>query len=256
MNVIYLDIDGVMNSIIPPIEKYVIESDMHSNKLIMLKRVMDECNINGIVITSERRYDSVDIKNKIEVFKKYGMKVLGLTRKCNYDDLFDNRGKEIKSHYIRHKTSIDQFVILDDNDDGIKRIFPNNFIRISPSRGLEEKDIKKIKLKFELQKEKKKMKNENSNLLLEVMRTLKKGKRLTDSDLANVKLSLNKIDSTKKLYKVWRDENIGDFSSVINDINGRDFTLLYVDRNLKYVFVFCDQNLLSMPVMNWSYIEL
>lgn len=56
-----------------------------------------------------------------------------------------SRGEQI-AHWLRHnqeKYGIGPFVILDDNDDNISEMYPNQFIRINPRDLLTEKDVEK-----------------------------------------------------------------------------------------------------------------
>lgn len=65
MKLIFLDIDGVLNSATGK-EPYV--SDMEVEKLKLLKKLIDDSGSSGVVITSDRRYSKVDMEDKTEAF--------------------------------------------------------------------------------------------------------------------------------------------------------------------------------------------
>ena len=143
MKLIFLDIDGVMNSAYGK-EPYV--SDMEVEKLKLLKRLIDECDAAGIVITSDRRYSLVDMKHKTEAFNEFGIKIVGETRRPNFDDFEDNRGKQITDYLANSKEDIDRIVILDDMDDGISNLFFEDFIHVNRFYGLNEDVAEKVKI--------------------------------------------------------------------------------------------------------------
>ena len=135
MKLIFLDIDGVLNS---SSSKGPYISDMEIDKLILLKKLIDESSSLGVVITSDRRFSDVDMKNKLEAFRKYGINVVGQLRLPNEDDYDDNRGKQILDYLSSSKEDIDKIVILDDNDEGISNYFEDEFILINRFYGLDE----------------------------------------------------------------------------------------------------------------------
>ena len=132
---IFLDIDGVLNS---SIGRGPYISDMEIEKLTLLKKLIDDSNALGVVITSDRRYSNIDMKGKREAFDKYGISIIGEIRRPNIDDLDDNRGKQILDYLSSSKDDIDKIVILDDNDDGISNIFEDEFILVNHFFGLNE----------------------------------------------------------------------------------------------------------------------
>ena len=135
MKLIFLDIDGVLNSSSGQ-EPYL--SDMEVAKLELLKRLIDETGTAGIVITSDRRYSEFDMKDKKEAFERFGIRIVGLTRRPSEEDLDDNRGKQIMDYLSSSEEDIDQIVILDDNDEGISSYFEEEFILVNRYFGLNE----------------------------------------------------------------------------------------------------------------------
>ena len=133
MKLIFLDIDGVLNSATGK-EPYV--SDMEVEKLKLLKKLIDDSGSSGVVITSDRRYSKVDMEDKTEAFDQFEIFIVGETRRPNQDDLEDNRGKQIMDYLSSSKEDIDRIVILDDNDDGISNLFEEEFILVNRFFGL------------------------------------------------------------------------------------------------------------------------
>ena len=84
MRLIFLDIDGVLNSATGK-EPYI--SDMEVEKLKLLKKLISESGSSGVVITSDRRYSKIDMEHKTEAFDQFEIFIVGETRKPNPDDL-------------------------------------------------------------------------------------------------------------------------------------------------------------------------
>ena len=135
MKLIFLDIDGVLNSALGR-EPY--ESDMETEKLLLLKKLIDESHADGVVITSDRRYSKVDMAHKMDVFDKYEIFIVGETRRPNVKDIDDNRGKQIMDYLASSEDEIEAMVILDDIDDGISDLFFENFVLVNRFYGLNE----------------------------------------------------------------------------------------------------------------------
>ena len=135
MKLIFLDIDGVLNSASGH-GPYL--SDMECEKLLLLKKLIVDSSSEGVVITSDRRYSKIDMKGKIEAFDQYEIYVVGELRKPNDEDLDDNRGKQIMDYLSSSKDDIERIVILDDNDDGISSLFYEDFILVNRYYGLND----------------------------------------------------------------------------------------------------------------------
>ena len=130
---IFLDIDGVLNA---PGDK-IIHEMFEENKLKLLIDfiVLNDCKI---VLTSSRRTIESDVKIIKKVFESYTELMLVSDRK-----MFKYRGQEIE--YFIKQNSINNYVIFDDNDNGISDIFElkSHFVLVNYLTGLTEKDIEK-----------------------------------------------------------------------------------------------------------------
>lgn len=120
INIIFLDVDGVLNSINNLIKVYEKTHRQHSGYnypfdeecLNNLRFLVEETN-SKIVITSTWRRHEKNIKVLLEKLDEYGLKdkVIGYTPILN-----EKRGKEIKKFLdtLDYKTN---FIILDDDTD-------------------------------------------------------------------------------------------------------------------------------------------
>ena len=140
MKLIFIDIDGVLNS---ALGKGPYVSDMEIEKLILLNKLIKESNSDGIVITSDRRTSEVDMKNKLETFNQYEIKVVGVLRNPSETDDEDNRGKQIMDYLASSREEIEKIVILDDMDDEISDYFDEEFVSVNRLFGLNEDIYKK-----------------------------------------------------------------------------------------------------------------
>ena len=145
MKLIFLDIDGVMNSAMG-CEPYL--ADMEVTKLKLLKRIIDEMQCDGIVLTSDRRYSSVYMRLFNDAINKFDIKLVGETRRPKEidEDMDDNRGKQIMDYLVDSKNDIERMAILDDNDEGISNLFDEVFIKVNRFYGLNEEIYAKIKM--------------------------------------------------------------------------------------------------------------
>lgn len=143
LKVIFLDIDGVMNSALGT-EPYL--ADMECSKLSLLKKVMTECYIYGIILISDRRYSKPYMNQFLDALDEYEIFMIDEIRKPKsiFEDPEDNRGKQIRD-YLSIATDIKKFAILDDNDEGISELYPKEFIQVDRFHGLDEKVCQKIK---------------------------------------------------------------------------------------------------------------
>lgn len=143
MKIIFLDIDGVMNS---TLSKGPYISDMEIEKIELLSNLIKSLSISTIVITSDRRYSKYDMKEKIEAFRSYSIDIpITITRRESLDDPYDNRGKQILDYISSIEEDIESIVILDDNDDGISSLFPDQYIHIDSRHGLDKNVFNRVR---------------------------------------------------------------------------------------------------------------
>lgn len=122
-------------------------ADMETSKLKLLKGVIEETGSCGIVLTSDRRYSNVYMKQFEDALDQYEIYMVGETRRPKdlEEDVNDNRGKQIMDYLSNSKDLIEKIVILDDNDDGISNYFKDEFIKINSFYGLSKETCVKIK---------------------------------------------------------------------------------------------------------------
>lgn len=149
MNVIFLDVDGVLNSIRKLKEVYLKTHKSHSLSnypfdeecLNNLKKIVDEFDLY-IVITSTWRKNENHLKKLLFELSKYGLdsRVIGCTK------VLDNRENEIIDYLNNHK-DVDKYIILDDDYIGEK--LESSLIKTDNNIGFSSEDslkcIKKLK---------------------------------------------------------------------------------------------------------------
>ena len=147
MKVIFLDIDGVLNSDeyfdrIKDLNLHGIQSQIDIEKIKLLKKAIDETGAN-VVLTSSWRYT----KNA------QSLKELLLEYNIHTDStpfLQNERGLEIKK-WLENNPNLENYIILDDEifdsyDEGLMK----NLVKISSEngisfgKGLQPKDIQEI----------------------------------------------------------------------------------------------------------------
>ena len=147
MKVIFLDVDGVLNSDeyfdrIENLNVQGIENEIDVNKIKLLKRAIDETK-SKVVLTSSWRYTrkAKSLKDLLSNYEIY----VDSTPFIN-----NNRGLEIKK-WLSDNTSIEDYVILDDEIfDSYDEELINKLIKISNGNGhnfgegLLPKDVDKI----------------------------------------------------------------------------------------------------------------
>ena len=157
MKFIFLDIDGVMNTMDGDVP-------LHSH-ILLLKEIVDKTDAK-IVLSSSWRLGLRHIQFLIDCFEPYGLTFYGYTpeevleselayssfkdvephfkRKVSYDYsqpggqgcVIEDRGAEIAYWLIKHKSKVDSFVVLDDDVRDIHQWFPNNYIKTNYCVGL------------------------------------------------------------------------------------------------------------------------
>lgn len=137
MKLIFIDIDGVLNSANGR-EPYI--ADMEEEKLNLLSSLIHDSGALGIVLISDRRFSEPYMKQFLEALDKYEIFMVGEIRRPKEfeEDPNDNRGKQIQDYLETSKDDIESIVILDDIDDGISELFPDEFILVDRMNGLNE----------------------------------------------------------------------------------------------------------------------
>lgn len=147
MKLIFLDIDGVMNSVTGT-GPYLV--DMEVSKLELLKKLIVESKSDGIVLISDRRYSSVYMREFIDALDQFEIYLVGELRRPKEldEDINDNRGKQIMDYLSDSGSDIESIVILDDNDEGISGYFEEEFISVNRYYGLTPEICDKVKAIF------------------------------------------------------------------------------------------------------------
>lgn len=142
MNIIFLDIDGVLNSIEYLTEKYnELKRALKQEEMLdpicikYLKEIVDKTN-SKIVITSSWKIFDLDILNN--VFSKYNLKIYDVTK--NYGD---KRGKEIRE-WLSLNNDVSNYIIIDDDIFKDYIGFEDKIVQTSmyKGRGLNLKHVK------------------------------------------------------------------------------------------------------------------
>ena len=144
MKVVFLDIDGVLNS-----EKYVRSCDEYGviidpSRMVLLKRIIDATDAKIVLSTSWREHWDTDktkcnnIGNEInDIFAQYNLHVFDKTKKLNL-----SREYEIKDWLEQH-TEVETFVVLDDRFLSAE-FLDGHFVKTSNYfDGLDETDVRK-----------------------------------------------------------------------------------------------------------------
>lgn len=147
MKLIFLDIDGVMNSATGT-GPYL--ADMEVSKLELLKKLIVESKSDGIVLISDRRYSSTYMREFIDALDQFEIYMVGeLRRPKEFDeDIDDNRGKQIMDYLSNSGNDIERIAILDDNDEGISDYFEEEYISVNRFYGLTPEICDKVKAIF------------------------------------------------------------------------------------------------------------
>lgn len=154
--VLFLDIDGVLNtslrhSIDESLKKSATEKTLYNDYgiysvRVALNLVLGNWHPEAIDVIQRLTKEDPDLKivvsshwrmcflyeELIFIFDIFGLgnKIIGTTPYCSND-----RGKEIKS-YLEYHPFIENFVIIDDQDNGISKYYKEHFIKISPHLSL------------------------------------------------------------------------------------------------------------------------
>ena len=145
MKIIFLDIDGVLNSVRYDCTKTESDGNIDKTRLPLLKELVDKTDAKIVLSSSWRIYwesdkakcDSIG-KDIDETFSKFGLTIYDKTPYLTTND----RAREIRMWLLSQKENIENFVILDDAFGGWGEL-SYNLVQTSAliGKGLEENHI-------------------------------------------------------------------------------------------------------------------
>lgn len=153
MKLIFLDIDGVLNSNFT--DKYTKSGSLFvdDDKILLLKRLIDQTGAKVVLsstwrvgwshlelcVQSQLMHDFIELREKLW---EHGVELHDRT--TILDAFMRRRGEEIQAYLDNHE-DIEGYVILDDLNGKYLRPCSSHLVQTSEWRGLEEKHIKKAK---------------------------------------------------------------------------------------------------------------
>ena len=151
MKIIFLDIDGVLNSEMYKSSHMKDENDNYnyidSSRVKLLADIVKATDAKIVLSSSLRTdWDKADdrcSKNGIYIKKSFAEYGLTITDKTPYISFFTERRKEILIWLSNHLNDVESFVILDDMDYGWKQLNNRVVITNPQGYGLEEVHVKK-----------------------------------------------------------------------------------------------------------------
>jgi len=140
MKIIFLDIDGVLNSASYDRKRdWKIQTDIDETRLPLLKSIVEQTGAEIVLSSTWRTHwerdeklcdaDGVYINN---VFAKYNLKIFG---KTPYLGICAERRDEISIWLDLHAEKVESFVIIDDYRFGWGKL-SENLVLTNPRRGL------------------------------------------------------------------------------------------------------------------------
>ena len=153
MKIIFLDIDGVLNSEIYESNRGEDRANnrIDLSRVKLLKDIVTATDAK-IVLSSTWRLDwekstelcGEDGKYINKCLEKYDLSIMDKTPFCSF---FDDRRKEIWTWLLRHRNDVESFVILDDINSGWNELNSRVVITDPYGYGLDEEHVQKaIKL--------------------------------------------------------------------------------------------------------------
>ena len=131
MKVIFLDIDGVLNTKI----KGVIDED----KLINLRKIIDATGTVVFINSLWSAFNPIGLSELIQRLKEWDIVCI---------DYIKNHSLKMKDEHVEEYLSshpkITSYVIVDDNEYEFEEKFPNHFVKTNTRYGLTEKASRKI----------------------------------------------------------------------------------------------------------------
>lgn len=159
MKIIFLDIDGVINSNFT--DEYTKSGSLFvdDDKILLLKQLIDETGAKVVLsstwrvgwshlqlgVESQLMHDFVELRDKLW---EHGIELYDRT--IILDAFMRRRGEEIQA-YLDNHDDIDGYVILDDLNGKYLRPCSAHLVQTSEWNGLEEKHIKAAKRILEME---------------------------------------------------------------------------------------------------------
>lgn len=146
INIIFLDIDGVLNSrthmnnLIQQ-RKSVSSGNMELNResILILKEIINKTNAKIVLSSSWRKIlrNVVNVRNQL---KSHGISLLGLTG-TSQSGKRDDEIREWINNWINEKNNIRSFIIIDDDEQDIE-LYKDRLIHTTWMYGLQKEHIK------------------------------------------------------------------------------------------------------------------
>lgn len=145
MKIIFLDIDGVLNSVRYDQQRTINQGNIDETRLPLLKKLVDETQALIVLSSSWRKHWEKDASMCDDIgreinntFAKYQMSIYGKTACIASND----RSEEIRM-WLENHDDIEAYVILDDIAFGWGSDLQEHLVRTNSriGRGLEEKHI-------------------------------------------------------------------------------------------------------------------
>ena len=147
MKIIFLDIDGVLNSVRYDRQRTIDQGNIDETRLQLIKKLVDSTEARIVLSSSWRKHWEKDIskcdaigRDINEVFAKYQLAIYDKTECLPSND----RAEEIRK-WLNRQGNIEAFVIFDDIAFGWGNDLQEHLIKTNPriGFGLEEKHIQK-----------------------------------------------------------------------------------------------------------------
>ena len=147
MKIIFLDIDGVLNSVRYDRQRTIDQGNIDETRLQLIKKLVDSTEARIVLSSSWRKHWEKDIskcdaigRDINEVFAKYQLAIYDKTECLPSND----RAEEIRK-WLNRQGNIEAFVIFDDIAFGWGNNLQEHLIKTNPriGFGLEEKHIQK-----------------------------------------------------------------------------------------------------------------
>lgn len=163
MKVIFLDVDGVLNSFSTLNKDDSLESDL----IIHLAKIVKATNAK-IILSSSWRLSAAALRELMDTLMWYNLSISGCTQDGvdvrdfehtqfenavptkkygSSNNITYDRGAEIAMWLLQHDFAVEKFVIIDDEDVDIKNWFSKEVVKTNFNKGLTMEDAAKaIKL--------------------------------------------------------------------------------------------------------------